>query len=196
MTVPLVILASLAVVAALLGIPFRAEARGSGVLETEMQNYLLTVFHTSHRLAEALETAVEHEQAGVPWSAYFTAWAAALTGGGLAVFLYRTFFPSRAGRPAPAFAQGLRSLAQNKFYVDELYETFIIRPIKALSVTLYKVVDGFLIDGVLVTGTARLTGWLGSMLRYFQTGDVQSYAAVMVIALFFGVGYALLTVLR
>jgi NADH-quinone oxidoreductase subunit L len=80
--------------------------------------------------------------------------------------------------------------------VDEIYDALIVRPIKTLSVALYKVVDGFLIDGLFVHGSARFTAWVGSVLRYFQTGDVQSYAAVMVIALFFGVGYALLTVFR
>lgn len=195
MTGPLVVLAGLAIFAAGLGIPFLQPPRG-GPLETEAQNYLQTVFHSGAFLGKTLGTVHLEEELGVPWMAYLTAWIAAMVGAGTAIFLYQVFYPARAGRPAPAWAQALRSLAQHKFYVDELYEALILRPIKALSVTLYKVVDGFLIDGVLVTGTARFTGWAGAMLRYFQTGDVQSYAAVMVLALFFGVGYALLTVLH
>ncbi len=92
-------------------------------------------------------------------------------------------FQRRSRRFAP--------LAQNKFYVDELYELILIRPIKFMSFIFYRVVDSVIIDTVGVRGTGWVTARLGSMLRYFQTGDAQSYAAVMAVALVVGIVLAM-----
>ena len=40
--------------------------------------------------------------------------------------------------------------ARNKFYVDELYDLIIIRPIKGISFVLFKVMDALMIDTVMV----------------------------------------------
>ena len=114
--------------------------------------------------------------------------------GAVAAYLYLSFFPARAGQPAPAFARWVRRVAQNKFYVDELYEFLIIRPVKFVAFVFYRVVDSLLIDTVAVRGTAWVTARLGSALRYVQTGDAQAYAAVMALALLGGVIYAILKV--
>jgi NADH-quinone oxidoreductase subunit L len=114
--------------------------------------------------------------------------------GAVAAFLYLSFFPARAGQPVPAAARLVRRLAQNKFYVDEVYEFLIIRPVKFMSFVLFRVVDSLLIDTVAVRGTAWVTARVGSALRYLQTGDTQAYAAVMALALLGGVLYAILKV--
>jgi NADH-quinone oxidoreductase subunit L len=119
----------------------------------------------------------------------------AALGGGLAGFLYLSFFPSRAGQPESAAFRWVRQVAQNKFYVDELYEFLIIRPVKFASFVLFRVVDALLIDTVAVRGTAWVTARVGSALRYVQTGDAQAYAAVMALALLGGVLYAILKVI-
>jgi NADH-quinone oxidoreductase subunit L len=85
----------------------------------------------------------------------------------------------------------VRRFAQQRFKVDELYDIAIIRPLKGLSVLLYRVVDALLIDTVAVRGTAWLTNTSGSLLRYLQTGDAQGYAAVMALALAGGLLWAL-----
>jgi len=72
----------------------------------------------------------------------------------------------------------------------------ILKPIKRLSFLLYKIVDTLLIDTVAVRGSAWLIQVAGSGLRRFQTGDTQSYAAVMAIAVAGGVAYALFEVLK
>ena len=60
----------------------------------------------------------------------------------------------------------------------------------------FKVIDTLLIDTVAVRGTAWVTVQVGTALRYAQTGDVQSYAAVMALALVGGLAYALIRVLQ
>ena len=91
---------------------------------------------------------------------------------------------------------GLRKVLWNKWYVDEAYDFFIIRPFKFLSFIFFKVVDELVIDTIGVRGTAWVTAQTGSLLRYVQTGNAQNYAAVMALALLCGVGYALFQVLR
>jgi NADH-quinone oxidoreductase subunit L len=119
----------------------------------------------------------------------------ALLGGGAAAFAYLKFFPSRVGQPVPAFARAVRRTALNKFYVDELYEFIIIRPVKFVAFILFRVVDALVIDTVLVRGTAYVTEKVGLGLRRLQTGDAQAYAAIMALAILGGAVYALVQVL-
>ncbi|HEX4622631.1 MAG TPA: NADH-quinone oxidoreductase subunit L, partial [Myxococcaceae bacterium] len=121
------------------------------------------------------------------------AWLIALAAGGAAAYAYLKFFPSRLGKPVHAFARAIRSLVQNKFYVDEIYDSLFVKPVKFISFILFKVVDSLLIDTVGVRGTAWVTARVGSLLRYGQTGDAQVYAGVMALAVLAGVGYVFIT---
>lgn len=70
---------------------------------------------------------------------------------------------------------GIRNLLWNKWYVDEAYDAFFVKPTTALANGLWKGVDTQVIDGT-VNGTASLMGYWGSVIRVLQTGNVQSYA--------------------
>ncbi|WP_037558634.1 NADH-quinone oxidoreductase subunit L [Spirillospora albida] len=74
--------------------------------------------------------------------------------------------PARAlGRVRPVFARA--------FYVDELYDLLIVRPVRALArhtVT----VDARGVDAAVV-GTGRAARWLGGVLRVPQNGNAQAY---------------------
>lgn len=194
MTGVLVVLAVLSVVAAAHGIPFMENSRGAGLpKQTLMENFLSPVFNTTHAVAERVPNfTVEHHE-GLPWGAWGLAWALALTGGGLAFFLYTQVFGK--GAKFPSALQPLRTAAQHKFWVDELYELLVIRPIKLVSFLLFKVLDAVVIDTVAVRGTAWVTTRTGSLLRYFQSGDAQGYAAVMALALAGGLAWALFEVM-
>jgi NADH-quinone oxidoreductase subunit L len=72
----------------------------------------------------------------------------------------------------------LRRALANKLYVDEFYDWLIVRPIWKFARNLWRIADDWLIDGLLVSGVARLIVWLGRVARIFQNGDVQRYAAV------------------
>jgi NADH-quinone oxidoreductase subunit L len=69
-----------------------------------------------------------------------------------------------------------------KWYIDELYDAIVVRPVMWLSrEVLWKVVDARLVDGWLVNGSAavsRALGWAGSRL---QTGEVGAYVVLFVI---------------
>ena len=70
-------------------------------------------------------------------------------------------------------------LSYAKFYVDEIYELFVIQPIKKISDwLLWQVVDVRIIDQA-VNLAAKATGFCGETLRYVQTGNLQVYAFSM-----------------
>lgn len=78
--------------------------------------------------------------------------------------------------------RGLWKVVHRKYYVDEIYHAFLVRPLVGLSrVLLWKGADKGLIDGLLVHGAAALArglGWLGSRL---QTGQVGVYVLTFLI---------------
>jgi len=70
-----------------------------------------------------------------------------------------------------------------KWHVDELYETTVIKPIEWCSrVVLYQALDKRVIDGGvnLVGWVARSVGFLGQL---FQSGNIQRYLAIFAAAL-------------
>ena len=96
-----------------------------------------------------------------------------------------------AARLAPP-ETGLGRVLWKKWYVDEIYDAAIVRPIHWLArEVLWKTIDARLLDGLLVNGSAtavRALGWLGSRL---QTGEVGFYVALFVVGVLLVVGAAL-----
>ena len=77
---------------------------------------------------------------------------------------------------------GVARLLNRKYFVDEIYDAVIVRPLVWLSRTvLWRVVDQGVVDGAAVNGTAKLSrglGWLGSRL---QTGQVGVYVVLFLV---------------
>jgi NADH-quinone oxidoreductase subunit L len=86
----------------------------------------------------------------------------------------------------------LHRLLANKYYVDEIYDALIVKPLRALARFSWKVVDTFLIDGAINAGAflVELTGDVG---RFTTTGNVRNYALYFflgVIVLFWWIAFA------
>jgi NADH-quinone oxidoreductase subunit L len=73
----------------------------------------------------------------------------------------------------------LVNLSYNKFYVDEIYDAIIRKPLDALSDFLYNVIDKMGIDG-LVNGIGDSPVEASKGLRLLQTGNVGFYIFMMV----------------
>ena len=75
-------------------------------------------------------------------------------------------------------AAGWRKILYDKWYVDELYDRIVVRPLIAASRFAWRWIDQGLIDGTVnaVGSVVRATGWIGSL---FQTGQVSTYATVL-----------------
>ncbi|MBE9516867.1 MAG: NADH-quinone oxidoreductase subunit L [Proteobacteria bacterium] len=78
----------------------------------------------------------------------------------------------------------VHTLLMNKYYIDELYQFVFARGSRALGGVLWKVGDVKLIDGLAVNGSAKVVGWVSSVIRQVQTGYVYHYAFAMIIGLF------------
>jgi len=66
---------------------------------------------------------------------------------------------------------------------DRFNEIVFVNGIKKLGNLLWKVSDSMLIDKMLVNGSARLVGFIGSVVRPIQTGYVYHYAFFMIFSL-------------
>jgi NADH-quinone oxidoreductase subunit L len=105
----------------------------------------------------------------------------ALTGIGLATYFFLK--NRRAADSVSARFAGLHRLLEHKYYVDEIYDAAVVRPIRIVSEDgLWKGVDVRVIDGS-VNGVGDVVDRGGELLRRVQTGSVRVYAA----SLFFGV---------
>ena len=74
-------------------------------------------------------------------------------------------------------------LLVNKYWVDELYDATVVRPLRGLSNFCRRIVDGILIDGLVVHGSAFISEITGDLLRFTITGNVRSYALYFLLGL-------------
>ncbi|HLY99510.1 MAG TPA: NADH-quinone oxidoreductase subunit L [Candidatus Angelobacter sp.] len=157
---PLVILAVLSVVGGWVGRP--QAMGGSNIFETFLASAIYAPAETAaERGSELVFAAIS---VGV-----------ALLGFLLAYWLYylQPELPSRI----TARIRGLYTLVLNKYYVDELYGRFFVKPLLSLStVVLWHGVDQHMIDGT-VNGAGSASKGIGNQLRRIQSGNIRSYAA-------------------
>ena len=104
---------------------------------------------------------------------------AALVGIGIAIVMYVTAhtLPERIGR----LSGPLYPLSQNKFYLDELYFWSIVWPLRAVG-QIAVLFDQYVID-TLLDVIAWVPGAVGRGVRPVQDGLVPSYALVMLMGL-------------
>ena len=169
MTGPLIVLGVLSAVGGIINLP---PLVGGGAA---LEHWLEPVTAQAHQFF-ALE--MPHGQ-----TEYF------LVGGAVAIGLLGLFAGYRATLarktvPASESAEdtGVARVLNRKYYVDEIYDALIVRPLVWLSRTvLWRVVDQGVVDGAAVNGTAKFSrglGWLGSRL---QTGQVGVYVVLFLV---------------
>jgi NADH-quinone oxidoreductase subunit L len=167
-TVPLTILAVLSAVGGFLGIPIIMKAN-------VMHNWLGPLFEAVGGHGEEAGHAVHHSlstELGLMALSVAVAVAGILLA--LNIILKR-----------PQVAEGIKgsftflyNLSLNKWWVDELYDMVIVRPLWGISEMFWTVVDGKGIDGTL-HGIADGARGSGGVLSRLQTGFVQNYALSM-----------------
>jgi NADH-quinone oxidoreductase subunit L len=159
MTIPLVVLAVLSVIGGYVGLP--------------------PVISEHHSLATYLSTSVTNF--GAAHLDHSTEWMLMTISSLLAVvMIFLAFVVNR--KPAFAPNTGLAKALENKWYVDELYDAVIVRPLGAFSQQLYNYAERLGIDG-LVNGAGRMVRWGSDRLRLLQSGQVGFYIFVMVLGM-------------
>lgn len=164
MTVPLVILAVLAVVAGFVGSPLMDYAFAHYV------TYPGAVHHDPNIMVMVISALV------------------AITGIILAWAIYQKELISHLALREKF--QGIYTLLYNKYYIDEIYHWLGQRFIDGTARVLFWF-DIYVVNG-LVNGIAALTGGAGKVLRYTETGQVQTYAGYMLVGVIVIVGLVLI----
>jgi len=171
MTVPLWVLAAGSVAAGWVGIP-AAIAFWRGTDKPSLFHGFLEPLVApieeaglgDHALSPRTEWLLIAAAVAVALSGLYLAWRAFGRGRGMA------FDEAFAGR-----LPGLHRLLAHKWYVDELYDRAVVRPLAWLARLLWKVVDTLLIEGTIHLG-AFLTELAGDLGRFSTTGRVRNYA--------------------
>jgi len=96
----------------------------------------------------------------------------------------------KADKPDPLRRWGgdFYAILESKWGFDDLYNTVIVQPYKAIARFLGRIFDVVIIDGI-VNGSAALIGLLGRGLRTFQSGYVRSYALMFLLGVVTVLGY-------
>lgn len=164
MTVPLMILAVLSVFGGLLGLP--------------------EFWHLPNWMHHHLEPIIKRP--GFSMLDHNTEWMlmGLAVAGALAViyFTYLMFMKYKV-LPAPTEAQmrPWQRLVYNKYYVDELYDNVIRKPLDSMSRLFYKFIDIEVIDGI-VNGVGSTVRTIGSSVRYLQSGNIGFYIMSMALS--------------
>jgi NADH-quinone oxidoreductase subunit L len=166
MTIPLVILGVLSVVGGFIGMP---ESLGG---HDWLEHFLEPVFRDSTAM---LHRAPSPQQTGWILMAFSVAGALIALGYAYSRYIKKGHVPVRDDEQRPALAD----FSYHKFYVDEFYDTIIRKPLDALSVFFYNVVERLGIDG-LVNGLGKSTVEASKGLRLLQSGNIGFYIFMMV----------------
>ncbi|MDB5121107.1 MAG: NADH-quinone oxidoreductase subunit [Sphingobacteriales bacterium] len=166
MTIPLIILAILSAIGGLIGVP--KILGGSHWLE----EFLSPVFHASNSKIVALE--MQHN------TEYMLMIASVLGAAFSIIYAYIRYVKKSHVPVSDNTARTtLSRIFYNKYYIDELYNVIITRPLDYISDLLYKVVEKLGIDGF-INGLGKSTIGASNSLRLLQSGNVGFYIFMMV----------------
>ncbi|MBK8522249.1 MAG: NADH-quinone oxidoreductase subunit L [Ferruginibacter sp.] len=165
-TIPLIILAILSVIGGLVGIP-EVFMHGGHRLEA----FLAPVFAQSNALTEKhhLSHATEYMLMGVSVAAALAA----------LVFAWSKFSKYQKVEKEET---GLGKVLANKWYVDELYDTIIVKPVLALAKYFNNIFEKKGIDGF-VNGVGKAVNYGSRQIRLLQSGQVGIYVLMMVLGM-------------
>jgi len=168
MTIPLWILAFLAIVGGLLNLPF---------VET-LSHWLET------SLGPQSEVSLTLELLGITLSVVVALFGLVIA---VARYLQNEAWPRRI---ADGF-QGMMPTFEHKYYVDEFYNGLIVNPLRRMSDWFAEIFDPKIIDGA-VNGVAGISAQVGEWARHLETGAIPTYALSILIGVVALVAYFVL----
>jgi NADH-quinone oxidoreductase subunit L len=166
MTIPLIILAILAVIGGWIGIP-EIFMKGGHKLEQFLSPVFLqsNAIIVKNEISHATEYMLMAISVGVALIALAYAW-------------------SKFSRYQKTVKEekGLGKILENKWYVDELYDSIIVKPIQSIAKYFNDVVEKRGIDGF-VNGVGKAVNYSSRQVRLLQSGQVGAYILLMVIGI-------------
>ncbi|UCD94423.1 MAG: NADH-quinone oxidoreductase subunit L [Candidatus Zixiibacteriota bacterium] len=184
MTIPLTILAILAVIGGYVGIPH--VLGGDNRFEKFLEPVMHGRYHPSGEEAHALASSGY----GASTEMLLMAVSVVL----IIIFIYLAYHfylknTAAAGKLRDRFS-GVHKIIYGKYFVDELYGALIVRPIVNGSLFLWKIFDVLIIDG-LINGMATVIGDISTGLRPAQSGVLRTYATIFLVGVVVVIGYLL-----
>jgi NADH-quinone oxidoreductase subunit L len=159
MTLPLIILAVLSVIGGFVGLPevfMHGGERLTAYLSPVIKPVTHHIEHSTELMLMGLTTVVAIIAIIIAWVRYRT---------------YREEEPRAFGK-----------LLQNRWYVDELYNSVIVTPVSKLGAVANRYFERSGIDA-LVNGVGRLVNYGGRQMRWLQSGQVGNYVLLMVVSM-------------
>ncbi|MCZ7581881.1 MAG: NADH-quinone oxidoreductase subunit L [Deltaproteobacteria bacterium] len=173
----LVVLGFLSIVGGWIGIPaFLGKPVG---IPNLFEHWLEPVFEHAH-IGLRYD---EHAAHAAETKAFLLGLVIPIVGIALGVFLWTRQRERLAALAQSGVTGAFYRASKGKFFIDELYEAAVIRPIHAVSESfLWKAFDVRLIDGT-VNGAAKLANRVAQSLRRIPSGEVQFYAVVIFVGM-------------
>ena len=167
MTIPLIILAILSIVGGLIGLPEFWNA----------SNWMH--HHLEHIIIRKNPSILSHE---TEWMLMALAVAAALSVFYFTylLFIKNKFLPVNKEEEMKPWQR----LIYNKYYIDELYDAVIRKPLDSISSVFFKFIDLRLVDGT-VNAIGNSVKSVGSLVRLIQTGNIGFYLMTMAMGVVF-----------
>ena len=166
MTIPLMVLSVLSVIGGFVGLP-------------EL------FVHGGHKLAAFLSPvfAMSQEKMAAHSISHSTEWL--LLGVSTVLILIMIFFAIRkfsAYAKTDAEESGLGKVLANKWYVDELYNAIVVKPVLVLGGVFTNAIEKSGIDKI-VNGVGKSVHYLSRQFRLVQSGNVGNYIMMMVLSI-------------
>lgn len=164
-TIPLIILAILSIAGGWVGIPelFAPDAHF-------LEKFLHPIFAKSTSIKEA--NPVSHS---TEWMLMLVSVAGATVAAVIAWVRY-------SRKPEIEEPVGFGKVLLNKWYVDELYDRIIVKPVYAIARFFNQQIEKNVIDWI-VNGSGRLVQYGSRQMRWMQSGQVGSYVLLMVLGM-------------
>jgi NADH-quinone oxidoreductase subunit L len=164
MTIPLIALAFLSVIGGLIGIPESLGGR--------------------HWLSQWLSPVIKHHGAAPSHATEYILMVVSVLGVLIAIAIAYFRYNKQAHLPVADEVKrpALQSLSYHKFYIDEIYDMLIRKPLDFFSTFFYRIVDTKVLDGM-VNSFGWGTSEASKSLRLLQTGNVGFYILMMVVGI-------------
>ena len=169
-TIPLAVLAVLAVIGGWIGIP-EVFMHGGHRLEAFLEPVFANTneYVKEHKAVKALDYSTEYMLMAVSVI------------GALAALLFAWNKFSKYVK-TDAEETGFGKVLENKWYVDELYDSIIVKPIGSLATFFNNILEKRGIDGF-VNGVGKAVNYGSRQIRLLQSGQVGTYVLLMVVGI-------------
>jgi NADH-quinone oxidoreductase subunit L len=168
MTIPLMVLAVLSVVGGFIGVP---EVLGGS---NKLAEYLSPVIFSlgENETVHALSHSTEYMLMGISTGLVVVTIIVAYV-----LYVSKKSLPVAEGKEA-----GMQKVLYNKYYIDELYDSIVVKPLKTFSGFSSRILDNVVVDGI-VNGVGKGVEAGSKVLRYSQSGSISTYLFAMVIGI-------------